>query len=100
MTHRLGCELSERIAAIAPIAGQPRLGFNCAPLKGDSLPILNIWATRDTVVPGQDIVSEQGMYLTPIQHVMYVMGEYNGCDVENEAYADVSTSADGIRGWQ
>jgi len=100
MTQRLGCELSDRLAAIAPISGQPLLGFNCVPLTGDSLPILNIWATRDTVVPGRDNVSEGGSYFTPIHDVMYVMGEYNGCDVEDEAYVDVATSADGIRGWQ
>jgi len=100
MTHRLGCELSERIAAIAPVMGQPLLGFNCAPSKGDSLPILNIWATRDAMVPGLDITSNYGLYITPVHHVMYVMGEYNGCDVEDEAYVDVATSADGIREWQ
>jgi len=100
MTHRLGCELSERIAAIAPVMAQPLLGFNCAPSKGDSLPILNIWGTRDTSAPGLDIINEYDGYVTPVPHVMYVMGEYNGCEVEDEVYVDVATSADGIREWQ
>ena len=100
MAHRLGCELPDRFAAIAPISGQPLLGFNCAPSTGGSLPILSVWATQDVVVPGLDITNYIGLYYTPIHQVMYVMGEHNGCNVEEEAYVSVSTTADGVRGWQ
>ena len=47
-THRLGCELAPRIAAIAPVAGVnawPR----CAPSR--PVPLLQIHGTLDTVVP-------------------------------------------------
>lgn len=47
-SHRLACELSERIAAIAPVAGT--IGVpTCAPRR--AVPVLEIHGTRDGHVP-------------------------------------------------
>ncbi len=48
LSHRLGCELSDRIAAIAPVAGV--LGDpTCAPAR--PVPVMEFHGTLDTVVP-------------------------------------------------
>ena len=50
MAHRLGCELSDRIAAIAPIAGS--LGVACHPTSPVSVMIVH--GTNDRHVPYED----------------------------------------------
>jgi polyhydroxybutyrate depolymerase len=48
MSHRLACELSQRIAAVAPVAGT--IGIpNCQPSR--PVPVLQIHGTRDGHVP-------------------------------------------------
>lgn len=48
MTHRLGCELSDRIAAIAPVAGQLTVP-SCA--AGRPVPVMHFHGTKDPLVP-------------------------------------------------
>jgi polyhydroxybutyrate depolymerase len=48
MTQRLGCDLSSRIAAIAPVAGV-LLRPTCVPSR--PVPILEFHGTKDTIVP-------------------------------------------------
>jgi polyhydroxybutyrate depolymerase len=48
ISHRLGCELSDRIAAIAPVAGT-NLTTPCTP--GRAVPVLHVHGTADTIVP-------------------------------------------------
>jgi polyhydroxybutyrate depolymerase len=50
MTNRLGCELADRIAAIAPVAGGT-LVFNCNPSR--PVPVLYFHGTEDQIVPYQ-----------------------------------------------
>lgn len=50
MSHRLACELSDRIAAIAPIAGTIGVA-SCAPRR--PVPVLAIHGSRDAHVPPQ-----------------------------------------------
>jgi polyhydroxybutyrate depolymerase len=47
-SHRLGCELSERIAAIAPVAGT-NLTLDCSPAR--PVPVLHIHGSADGHVP-------------------------------------------------
>src|SRR5262249_33405984 len=47
MSHRLGCELANRIAAIAPVAGV--LGVACSPSR--PMPVMDFHGTADTLVP-------------------------------------------------
>ena len=51
MSQRLGCELGDRIAAIAPVAGtlSEELREDCSPAR--ALPVLLIMGTEDNVVP-------------------------------------------------
>jgi polyhydroxybutyrate depolymerase len=50
MSHRLACELSDRIAAIAPVAGTPVMTMdNCQPTRPVS--VLHFHGTADAIVP-------------------------------------------------
>ncbi|MDV7396997.1 hypothetical protein RZS08_36700, partial [Arthrospira platensis SPKY1] len=51
MSYRLACEASDRIAAIAPVAGTMPIAIanNCQPTR--SVPILHIHGTADFIVP-------------------------------------------------
>jgi polyhydroxybutyrate depolymerase len=48
LSHRLACELSDRIAAIAPVAGVIAV-TDCDP--GRAVPVLQFHGTADTIVP-------------------------------------------------
>ncbi|MFC1756976.1 alpha/beta hydrolase family esterase [Patescibacteria group bacterium] len=48
MTHRLGCELADKVSAIAPVAGSMMIGV-CNP--SDSLSVISFHGKEDTVVP-------------------------------------------------
>jgi len=57
MTLRLGCSMSGRIAAIAPVAAQMPSGFDCGP--GTNLPMIHLSGGKDDTVrpdgePGGD----------------------------------------------
>lgn len=49
MTETLGCELADRIAGIAPVAGPMPADFDCHPSR--PLPVLEIHGTADPLVP-------------------------------------------------
>merc|ERR1719384_217079 len=100
MTQRLGCELNHRLAAIAPQHGQLALGFNCEPKYDEPMPIINIWGTNDTIVPGVAILSEYGAYVTPVSHVQYKYGKHNGCNVDEQLPESIASASDGILEWQ
>ena len=48
MTLRMGCNLAERFAAVAPIIGQLAPGYVCGP--GADLPMLHLFGERDETV--------------------------------------------------
>jgi polyhydroxybutyrate depolymerase len=92
--QRLGCDLPERFAAIAPVHGFLHIGFNCAP----ELPIstMNIWGITDRIIPYDGSRSMDGYFYTPVDEVIDLWGSAQDCDVEDTAYPTVS---DGIKHW-
>eukprot|EP01084_Bolivina_argentea_P128132 226533_1 len=102
MTQRLGCELNNRLAAIAPIHGQAALGYNCGPIYEDiKMPIINIWGTNDNIVSGDTISNPNGgFYFTSVYQVMYKYGLYNKCDVNKKRVQAIETVSDGILEWK
>jgi polyhydroxybutyrate depolymerase len=60
--HRLGCDLPERFAAIAPVGGTLARGFNCAPGGSTPLSMMNIYGARDDYVSQKGVVSSDGYY--------------------------------------
>ncbi len=88
--HRLGCDMAERFAAIAPVGGTLARGFNCAP--GVPLAMINIYGTRDEYVSQKGVVSTDGYYYTSAEDVLGKWAEAQECDPATTAYP---TSRDG-----
>lgn len=87
MAHRLGCELSSRIAAIAPVAGC--LVFTeCRPSR--PVPVIAFHALNDPVVRyrGDTLL---GVHFYSIQDGMETWARLNGCDQD----PDTTISEDG-----
>ena len=85
MTQRVGCELNDRFAAIAPFAGQQPIGFNCGPqVSNNKIGLISVWGTRDRVVPGDGGTSNDGFYYSPVDDVQKVFAEYNGCNTNTD----------------
>eukprot|EP01084_Bolivina_argentea_P314650 544996_1 len=97
MTHRLGCALSHRFAAIASFHGQQLNGFNCKP--HGNIGLINIWGINDKVLPGNGDMSSDGWYYTSVANVQKKFAENNGCDVDNGPQPIISV-ADGKNDWK
>jgi len=68
--HRLGCDLSDRFAAIAPAGGTLPRGFNCAPGPSPKTSIINFFGVRDRVVSQDGTPASDGFLYTPSSQVM------------------------------
>jgi polyhydroxybutyrate depolymerase len=97
--HRLGCDLSRRFAAIAPVAGTIARGFNCAPPHSPKISMINIYGTRDTAVPFDGAASADGFLYTPTSQVVaaWAAPDSQHCRTEDSPYP---TSGDGMQGFQ
>jgi polyhydroxybutyrate depolymerase len=78
MAYRLACALSERIAAIAPVAGTQALGA-CAPKR--PVPVIHFHGTADTLVPFEGIQKEMASILRvkSVEETMKTWAEIDGC---------------------
>lgn len=77
-SHRLACELSDRIAAIAPVAGV--IGVeSCMP--GQPLPVVHYHGTDDGVVPYD---GSESLGFPSVEETITGWAERNGCDAERE----------------
>ena len=80
-SHRLACEVSDRIAAVAPVAGV--LGIDlCSPKR--PVPILDFHGTSDPLVPyggGTPLIPQLGVGLvfTSVADTMESWRQKNGC---------------------
>lgn len=88
MSHRLGCELSERIAAIAPVAGT--IGVtDCTPTR--PVPVMHIHGTDDGYVPWNGGVACD-LPVEPFISVPTTIDNWltiNGCDgTSSEAFTE------------
>ena len=100
MAQRLGCELNNRLAAIAPVIGQLPLGHNCEPKYDRKMPIINVWGTADDVQPGDTILNYGGAWTLSVYQVMYKYGLHNRCDVNSKPYVSIPSISDGIQEWE
>jgi polyhydroxybutyrate depolymerase len=71
LSHRLGCELSGRIAAIAPVAGT-NLTSPCTPSR--PVPVLHLHGTADSIVPYGGFAS-----VASVDDTMAGWARRNGC---------------------
>lgn len=93
--HRLGCEMPERFAAIAPVGGTLARGFGCAPRA--PLAMLNITGSEDVDVSQRGGVSSDGYYYESAEAVMAAWAgpASQGCDASAGPHA---TPWDGVLG--
>ena len=103
MTFRLGCELSEKISAIATVAASmpENLYKNCSPQKYIS--VLIIHGTDDPIVPwnGGDVVvfgKHRGRVVSIPQTVGFWVF-HNNCTLQTKEYLPDSDPNDGTRVW-
>lgn len=82
MSHRLGCELSHRIAAIAPVVRTltNRLADACAPAR--PVPVLMFFGTADKLVPFEGGLQKMGSVASPVLSARQTIEKWaslNGC---------------------
>jgi polyhydroxybutyrate depolymerase len=92
--HRLGCELPNRFAAVAPVHGFLHIGFGCAP-SGDTATMI-VWGSQDRIMPEDGALSSDGYWYTAVDDVMEDWAVALGCDAIATSYPTVS---DGTRNW-
>jgi len=99
MVHRLACDIPDRLAAVAPVAGTLAKGFNCAPGSEHPVSMMNIYATNDRVVPFDGTPAEDGFFYTPTIEVMdlWASEASQNCSDDSTTYA---TSTDGVMGYR
>jgi polyhydroxybutyrate depolymerase len=99
LVHRLGCDLPDRFAAIAPVAGTIAKGFNCAPGSSPKISMINIYGTKDRTVPFDGSPAEDGFMYTPTSQVMtaWASSDSQGCNAEESPYP---TSRDGVQDFE
>jgi polyhydroxybutyrate depolymerase len=103
MSSRIACELSDQIAAVAPVAGV-QFGANCNPLR--PIPLLTFHGLADTVntYSGED-AQRNPFWVAGVEEAVALWADSNGCGTEPLAktltaeitrlsYADCSGGAD------
>ncbi|HLF70641.1 MAG TPA: PHB depolymerase family esterase [Dehalococcoidia bacterium] len=81
MTSLLGCELSDRIAAIAPVAGSPYVERRCDGAR--PMPVIAFHGTDDPLVPfeaGPDF-GDLDIFRFGARNNMRDWAQHNGCDL-------------------
>lgn len=80
-SNRLGCELAERFAAIAPVVGPmaPSVASRCQPTKPIS--VLGMYGTSDPLIPweGEEVRGGDRGPILGVQATMDLWGKLNGC---------------------
>ncbi|MHB8068891.1 MAG: extracellular catalytic domain type 1 short-chain-length polyhydroxyalkanoate depolymerase [Desulfobaccales bacterium] len=82
--HRLACELSEKIAAIAAVAGTiaPKIGRNCRPQR--PVAVLQIHGTADAIVPWEGGLTGGGGVVESVATTIADWVERNACSAKPE----------------
>jgi polyhydroxybutyrate depolymerase len=76
LSHRIGCELADRFAAIAPVAGV--LGIDsCAPSR--PVPVIEFHGTDDTLVPWD---GSESLGFPPVMDTFHGWAHRDGCTGE------------------
>ena len=95
--HRLGCDMADRFAAIAPVGGTLARGFRCAADSSTPIAMMNIYGSQDLYVSQRGDTSSDGYYYESAEAVMKTWAGSNAqdCNAETVPY---ETSQDGQLG--
>jgi polyhydroxybutyrate depolymerase len=77
MAYRLGCELSNQLAAIAPVSGTLMTTQPCTPAR--AMPVIHIHSVLDTKVPYAGGYGLANYYFAPVDSSLRVWAGINGC---------------------
>lgn len=86
MTYRLACELSDKIAAIAPVSGTLLTIQPCQPAR--PVPIMHIHSILDAKVPYYGGIGMDGYYFPPVDSGLHVWAAANGCNTTPQVITD------------
>ena len=83
MSYRLACELSHRIAAVAPVSASMSMA-DCSPQR--AVPIISFHSYLDTSVPYEGGIGDgpSDHYNSPQDSVNNAWAEKNGCTIKND----------------
>lgn len=83
MSYRLACERSDKIAAIAPVAGSMNMNV-CNPTRG--VPVIHFHSFQDNNVPYQGGIGAgtSNHYNPPLDSVLNSWAQFNSCTVNND----------------
>jgi polyhydroxybutyrate depolymerase len=92
--HRLGCNMPDRFAAIAPVAGMPAKGFRCAPGESATTSIMQLNPDKDGSYPVDGSETQGGWFYVSVADVIdaWASAASQGCDDIETPYP---TSKDG-----
>jgi polyhydroxybutyrate depolymerase len=81
MTSLAGCRLSDRIAAIAPVAGEPYVAAECK--DAAPVPIIAFHGTDDPLVPFEETpdTGRPDIFRLGARNNMRAWAEHNGCNL-------------------
>ncbi|MEZ4903879.1 MAG: PHB depolymerase family esterase [Spirosomataceae bacterium] len=82
LCYRLACELSNKIAAIAPVAGTLATTQACQPLR--PVPILHIHSKLDKKVPYEGGKGIFGYYFPPVEDGLNTWLKNNACNITSK----------------
>jgi polyhydroxybutyrate depolymerase len=87
MTYRLACELSDRFAAVAPVAASMSVR-DCTPSR--AVPVIHFHSFQDTSVPYMGGIGDgiSGHYNPPVDSVLNAWAAHNDCSVANDTLID------------
>jgi polyhydroxybutyrate depolymerase len=85
MAYRLACELSHKIAAIAPVSAT-LMANTCNPER--AVPVLHIHSLLDAKVPYEDGIGIRGYNFAPVDSALQVMAANAGCSNTPETVDD------------
>jgi len=80
MSYRLACELSDKIAAIAPVSGTLVTTKSCTPVR--AVPILHIHSILDQKVPYAGGIGLAGYYYPPVDSGLELWAGKNACSTK------------------
>jgi polyhydroxybutyrate depolymerase len=88
MVYRLGCELSNQLAAIAPVSGTLMTTQPCSPSR--AVPVLHIHSVLDTKIPYAGGYGLANYYYHPVDSSLRVWAGINGCASAPQVVTDAT----------
>jgi polyhydroxybutyrate depolymerase len=94
MTLRLGCDMSDRFAAIAPIDAQLANGYNCGP--DTDLPMIHLSGGKDDTVRGDGQPGGDGFIYVSIRDTTSIWAKALQCDAHEKPWTSPAAAAAGL----